>query len=1203
MTSASDLAAASECEFAFLRRVDHKLGRAVTVPAADDPMLARAAGLGDAHEARELARMLDELGPAMPGNTGGVAEILRPESLAESDLLARQSETVAALQSRADVVFQATFFDPVQRQADATAGTPEIGFVGFADFLRLTDSGSYEVQDTKLARRARVAALMQLAAYAEQLERLGISHAPEATLILGDGTHSSHRLADIGPVFRSRRARLHHILLMRVTETGADGACATAAPVAWGAADVFACGRCEVCEPEVVAWRDPLLIAGISRAHRDRLIRSGITTIDAVAGLAGRAVDGISEQVLERLTAQAVVQTRSVAGETPTVSVANPEALAALPKPNAGDLFFDFEGDPMYSERNGGEAGPVQWGLDYLFGFIDDRESFTPIWAHNHETEKQALLRFLQIVRERRDRFPGLKIYHYAAYERTHLLSIAARHGVGEAEVDTLLREHVLVDLYPLVRAALRVGSRSYSIKSLEPLYMGEELRDETGVTTGAQSVTEYAEASQQLQSTDEVERERGQARLDAIGDYNRYDCISTLRLRDWLLTIAEANGVTPYDPAAGETEGDLTGPDLAASSTGEELLDLAREASEAGDEVESQALRLAASAIDFHQREQKAFWWAHFARLVDPIEDWADTRDVLVVDATRSVVQEGWHLPPRARAPRRHLRLSGAVAPGSSLRGGEVHLVYDYPAPFASPGGAPGARVARRARILERQGDGVLVEELIGAAAESFDTLPVAITPGPPPPAGSQKGAIEEWGRELIARRGSGQPFHNAVYELLRRDAPAASGGLTPIAAGEDGAIRAVVESLTAMRRSALAVQGPPGTGKTYLASRVIARLVRERGWRIGVVAQSHRVVENVLSAIVEAGLAREQVAKVPQGGKLDPEQRQPEYTVLAPNGHARFLSEHVNAGLGCVIGGTAWDLSNERRFERGSLDMLVIDEAGQFSLAPTIAAAVAAERLLLLGDPQQLPQVTQGSHPEPIDQSALGWLIGEASTLGPEHGYFLAETRRMREELTAVVSELSYDGRLHAHESAALREVEGGGTPGLTWHAVDHSGNAVSSVEEAAKVVDIVRSSLGATLRIGDSAGNDSEAARTLTEDDIIVVAPYNAQVECVADALAAAGYRDVRVGTVDKFQGQEAVLAIVTLAASSAEDVPRGLDFLLMRNRLNVGLSRAQWGAHLVSSTRLGEGLPHTVEGLTALSGYLRLLERAVPATVEA
>ena len=1209
VTSASDLTAASICEFAFLRRLDAKLGRDVVVPPDDDPMLRRAAQLGDAHEARVLQAYLAELGPGSVGSTGGVVEIPRPASMSAQHLSEVAFATVNALLGGADVVFQATFFDPAQRPAHDDV--PEIGFVGFADFLRRRPDGRFEVQDTKLARRAKVTALMQLAAYAEQLERVGVPVHDSAVLILGDGAQSRHRLADIAPVFRARRERLHALIAERAIARGHDGEIASAPPVAWGSLDVVACGRCEVCEPEIERTRDPLLIAGIRATQRDALVAAGFDSLERVAAITESApssesvVPGVAAPVLHRLAQQARLQCDVTADAPPPVAVVDASALAAIPAADAGDLFFDFEGDPLY--RAPGPDGTARWGIDYLFGMVDVDEQFTVLWAHDLDAEREALKQFLELIADRRRRFPGMHIYHYAAYERTHLASIAARHGVGEAEVDALFRDHVLVDLYPVVRAALRIGTRSYSIKKLEPLYMGDALRDADGVTSGAQSVTEYAEASAQLSSADRDTRAEGQRRMDAIADYNAYDCVSTLHLRNWLLEIAQAHAVTPYTPVPLAEAG---GPQLDLSATGVALAAHAERLASDGQPGDRTAAAIAASAIDYHEREQKSFWWAHFARLIDPVDDWADTRDVLIVDPQRSRVVEAWHTPARARSERRHVQLAGAAAPGSRFRDdSDAFAVYAYPAPFPHYGAAPGSRGARQVTVIEGQDDGAVIRETVPAGVEPFSDLPVALTPGPPPRAGAQKGAIEEWGAGLARSLDAGSFPADPVVDLLRRQRPRLRGGAELVSEhaaeaitlvdgdAEAARIGAVIASVRALDRSALAVQGPPGTGKTYLAARVIAHLVEHHGWSIGVVAQSHRVVENVLSGVVSAGLPAGLVGKATQRGASAADVAALPFTVLRSGGQAAFLAGHQRAGRGAVIGGTAWDFSNADRVGRQQLDLLVVDEAGQFSLAPTIAASVAARRLLLLGDPQQLPQVSQGSHPEPVDTSALGWLVGDHETLPEQLGYFLAETRRMRPELADVVSELAYEGRLRAHPSASRREVTGVGPAGLHWHPVRHFGNATSSPEEAETVVTIVRAALVGRLR---EAGAPE---RPLTAADLIVVAAYNAQVECVSDALRAHGLGEVRVGTVDKFQGQEAVIAIVTLAASSAADVPRGLEFLLMRNRLNVAISRAQWSAHLVSSDRLGDGLPTSAEGVTALSGYLRLVERAHAANVEA
>ena len=1168
-TSASDLTAASKCEFAFLRGFDARLGRMAAVPHNPDAMLERAGRLGDQHELRVLERYRAEFG-------AGVVEIERPDVRNGTALATAAEATRAAFESAADVVFQATFYDATTDEANTDeANTGEavdgdiafIAFIGFADFIVRTPEGRYLVQDTKLARSARVTALLQLAAYAEQLKRLGVPTADTVQLLLGDGTVSEHRLRDITPVYRQRRKRLHQIIRERLDDTDV---------VAWSDVRYTVCGHCDVCEAEIEATRDVLLVAGMRVTQRSKLADADIRTIDEFAASSG-PVDGIGDAALNALRQQARLQLTAslsdVAHTAPPIEVIDPAALSAIPAPDDGDIFFDFEGDPLYTE---GDA--TRWGLDYLFGLVDRNGEFTAYWGHDFAEEKQALRDFLDNVASRRRQHPNLHIYHYASYERTHLTSIAARHGIGEDEVDQLLREHVLVDLYPIVRKAMRVGSRSYSIKKLEPLYMGDELR-ESDVTNAADSITEYAVAMTLGASGDPVAK---QHKLDQIADYNRYDCVSTLHLRDWMLGIARSNGSTRLSgnesvapSSAGPDRFDLQPSPLhdALSALAGDPLDPERTA----DQI---AAAFAAAAIDYHRREQKTFWWAHFSRLLQPIEDWAETRDVLVVE--HAIIERDWFREGKQRSDRRYLRLRGSWAPGSSVSPGGVarpYILYDQPGPFADAGGDPGARVSQQVTVLEVDEGGILVEELLGKNISPYSDFPVALTPAQPPPAGQQKPAIEEWAQAIVDASPD-WPVDPTV-DILRRTPPRTrSGRITP-ATGEDLS-NAVTSSLLDLDFSYLAVQGPPGTGKSYLGAHVIAELVTRNRWKIGVVAQSHTVVETLLRAVVKAGLPAALVGKVPR--EIDPASH---FTALPTDGHLLFAAE--NASTGFVVGGTAWDFSNQGRVARRSLDLLVIDEAGQFSLAATIAASVAARNLLLLGDPQQLPQVSQGVHPEAIDGSALGWISAGHDVLPPESGYFLPASRRMHPAVTMPVSELSYEGALHAHPSSSLRSLAGV-EPGLHALPVEHAGNTVESAEEAARVVEIVHHVLGLSW----SDPSDDRVSEPLGQADVIVVSPYNAQVHRLRKALSSAGCGDVRVGTVDKFQGQEAAVAIVSLAASSAADSPRGMSFLLMRNRLNVAISRAKWAAYLVYSPQLVEYLPVTPAGVAELSAFITLVE---------
>jgi len=1173
ITSASDLSNASYCEFAFLRGVDAKLGRIDKLVEPEDEMLVRTSKLGDQHELRVLESYRQEFG-------AGVVELERPD-VRDADALAEAvAATLAAFRSGVPVVFQGAFFDG--------------SFIGFADFIIRRPDGRYRVQDTKLARSPKVTALLQLAAYVEQLRTAGVPVDDHVDLILGDGAISTHAVADILPVYRRRRARLLQIVEERLSDD---------APVRWGDQRYSVCGRCAHCDAEITASRDVLLVAGLRLTQRDRLLAAGIDTIDQLAAVmltgsalasprgvrphhghpaeVGGTVAGISEATLSALREQAQLQLESPTDPgVPPFHVHDAAALGLLPEPNPGDIFFDFEGDPLYTEGEPGDArrgDRTRWGIDYLFGLVDTSGVFRSWWAHDFHEERVALIGFLDYLTERRAEFPGMHVYHYAAYERTHLLSLAARHGVGEDTIDDLLRDAVLFDLYPFVRRTVRVGSRSYSIKKLEPLYMGDEHR-ESDVTNAAASITEYAEARELFRSGDPELVRQGEHKLAEIADYNRYDCESTRRLRNWLLGLGEERGVLPgtfVNDAPEPLVDEPTPLHDALSALAGDPLDPERS-------DDATAYALAAAAIDYHRREHKSFWQEHFSRLIAAPDEWEDVRNVFTV--TSGDVERDWFREGRQRSDRRHVRLFGRWAPGSSVKvGADPFAVYEYPGPFTLPRAEPGSRPAGQITILEVDDDGsVLIQETLKADRDPYSELPSALTPSPPPRPGTQVDAIAEWGQAIIDA--APEWPRDGVADILRRRPPRTTSGASLPHRGDTETIADVTSALLDLDDSALAVQGPPGTGKTYVASHVITALVQRHGWRIGVVAQSHDVVENLLDRIVRAGLSPALVAKTLRSG-ADPDAERA-YTVLPANGHRAYVGEQAG---GFVIGGTAWDFSNPNRFDRRALDLLVVDEAGQFSLAYTIAASVAARNLLLLGDPQQLPQVSQGTHPEPIDTSALGFVADGRDVLPDDLGYFLHETWRMDAAVTEPVSRLSYGGELRSAAATANRHLDGR-EPGLHIVEVQHSGNATSSPEEAERVVELVRSTIG--LRWSDpDAGRVDDP---LSEADIIVVCPYNAHVAEVRGALDAAGYESVRVGTVDKFQGQEAVVAIVSLAASSPAEVPRGVSFLLMKNRLNVGISRAQWAAFLVHSPVLTDYLPTTPEGVAELSAFIRLID---------
>ncbi|MGE2723151.1 TM0106 family RecB-like putative nuclease [Mycolicibacterium pulveris] len=1121
--SASDLAAAARCEYALLRAFDAQLGRGPKVT-VDDELLARTAKLGGEHEQRQLDRLRD---------MADVAIIGRPRSTVDG-LTAAAEQTRRAVERRAPVIYQAAMFDG--------------RFVGFADFLVL-DGERYVLRDTKLARSVKVEALLQLAAYAETLSDAGIPVADDVELVLGDDATVRYRLDELLPVYRPRRAALQRLL---------DEHSASDAPVDWSDETVRACFRCPECEAQVRAGDDLLLVAGMRVSQRARLLDAGITTVTELARHDG-PVPELSTRTLTALRGQARLQLAPQVDGKPPYEVLDAQPLMVLPDENKGDLFFDFEGDPLWTTDG------REWGLEYLWGVLTVAGEFTPFWAHDRASERQALIDFLAMVRKRLRRYPGMHIYHYAAYEKSALLRLAGRYGVGEDDVDELLRNGVLVDLYPLVRKSIRVGTENYSIKSLEPLYMGRELRSGE-VTTAADSITQYA---RYCVLRDEGRADEAAAVLKEIKDYNLYDCRSTRRLRDWLMARAIEAGVPVRGPQpVRDAE--------AAIETGD---DIERRLLEfAGDGVaartpEQTAVAMFAAARGYHRREHKPFWWSHFDRVNNPVDEWADDGDVFIAD--RVDIEQNWHQPPKARKPQRHLRLYGELANGELAR--DMYALYDPPAPEGLTDD-PDRRGFGAVTVIGCNDPEVPTEVVVVEKqpknGDVFEPLPFALTPGPPINTRPLEESIEATAAAVAA--GLPELPCDAVTDILLRRAPRTRSG-NPLPHG--GAIADdITAALLDLDASYLAVHGPPGTGKTYTSARVIERLVNTHGWRVGVVAQSHAVVENLFADVLAAGLDGAHVAK-----KLNTVNCG--WTELTNPEFAPFIDEHAARGVGCVVGGTGWDFANATKIPRRSLHLLVIEEAGQYSLANTIAVAGAAHNLMLLGDPQQLPQVSQGTHPEPVDCSALGWLVDGRHTLPSELGYFLDRSFRMHPAVCAAVSRLSYDGRLQSFDDITTARVLDGHAPGLRVLTVDHDGNSTESPEEADAIVAEIGRLLG-------TPWTDKDRTVPLGQHHVLVVTPYNAQVVTLRRRLDAAGYADVEVGTVDKFQGRQAPVVFVSMAASSADDAPRGIAFLLNRNRLNVAVSRAQYLCVIVRSPLLTDYLPTTPDRLVELGAFLAL-----------
>jgi len=377
----------------------------------------------------------------------------------------------------------------------------------------------------------------------------------------------------------------------------------------------------------------------------------------------------------------------------------------------------------------------------------------------------------------------------------------------------------------------------------------------------------------------------------------------------------------------------------------------------------------------------------------------------------------------------------------------------------------------------------------------------------------------------------------------------------------------------------SYLFIQGPPGAGKTWAGARLIAHLL-ENGKRVGVAAQSHKAIHNLLNEIEK--FARENGLSFRGLKKSSGDNPESIYEGEFIKSEPQFKQIAEARDRIQLLAGTGW-LFSRHELDR-SLDYLVIDEAGQVSLADALAIGTSARNLIFLGDPLQLKQVSQGIHPQGTGSSVLEHLLGEAPTIPEDRGIFLERSYRMHPDVCSFISEIVYAGRLYSDDSAALRTTSSG--TGIRFVPVEHEGNRTASDEEVAEIAKLIARLVQGTFI--DSDGS----TRQLRENDFMVVAPYNAQVRRLRAGLPAG----VRVGTVDKFQGQQAPIVFFSMATSSGEDVPRNLEFLFSRNRLNVAISRAQCLAYLVCSPRLLEARCHTIEEMELVNALCRLAEYA-------
>lgn len=1007
------------------------------------------------------------------------------------------------------------------------------GVRGIADFvIRVVDPDTgavgYEPVDAKLARsQAKPGHVLQLCFYADAIGALTGTRPRRMHLWLGSGRLESLRVDDFSPYWRRLRGQL-----TRALAAGPD-------------VDTVGqpCPHCEFCEFNPVCeaqWRaeDALtFVAGIRPTDIAALAEVDIATL---AQLADRSdpVEHIRDQRLGQLAGQAALQVQARLAPTApppfTVIAAGDDPVwgrgfEQLPKPNDGDVFIDFEGHPFWR---------VDTGLFFLFGALQrdaDRQwRYRSWWAHDRDQEAAAVEAFVDYLIQRREQFPDMHAYHYNHTERSSLESLTQAHCVAQSELAELVETGFFVDLLVVARNSIQAGTESYGLKSLERLTDFQRSHD---IDKGAGAVLQY----ERFMADGDPDE------LDSIAVYNEDDVRATMALRDWLIdqrpadTVWRASSLEP-DPGIPELDEQVTRLHEFDPGTAEHFLGY---------------------VLGYWRREWFAYLAPKMAQLQGDSPRQLDDPDTITGLRPIGLVDR-YGKRGKLKDPAMRFAFPPQELTGWTSRGGAVI--------FLDPDGAPRYPGVDRLDLATGELDLVWNQAL-----QELGHLPNSVVMHDWVPPKPKPQALSDFADALL----DGGDVNPVTLALLRRDLPRFTPGGGPRGGRFTDDLDDMTRWVNDLDAGCAAVQGPPGTGKTYSAAHLIHALIAG-GKRVGVTATSHVAIDNVLREVLRVFADNgdtdllSAVRKPAQNGERP-------FTDIAYGDNKACAKSHYN-----LVAGTTWLFASEAMRDQ-PVDVLLIDEAGQLSLADALAASGSAGNLVLLGDPLQLPQVAQAVHPEGSGRSVLEHILGDEATMPDDRGVFLSQTRRMHPDVCGFISDEIYEGRLASHPDCERQSTVAG--TGLRWLVADHQNCSTSCPQEAGLIAEQI------TRLIATPWTNFDGEQTPLTAADFMVVAPFNDQVGTIVDRLGRdERTRDVPVGTVDKFQGRQAAVVFFSMTTSCGDEMTRGADFLFSRNRLNVAISRARCLAYLVCTDALLDTRARTIEDMRLIGTLNAFVERA-------
>lgn len=1100
----------------------------VNRPIRFGPLLDELKARGHAHEQKYLEYLIQH---------GASVSKAADLQLSNESVESGEERIVAAMRSGADIIYQATVSDG--------------SWSGHADFLQKVSlpsklgDWSYEVIDTKLARDTKAGTILQLCVYSHLLEKLqGIR--PEHMYVVTPGMDYvaiPYRTEDYAAYFRLLGRGIKEFITCP-DATYPD-------PVA----------HCDFCawwsECEARRREDDHLsyIAGITRSQIKNLRLMGINRLENLAKTEEipQPKKG-SREALARVREQARVQLIGRETAVPYYELKEPfdseHGLSLLPPPTPDDIFLDFEGNHF------AEQGVQEYLTGYVSRGPDGRDIYSALWARSLMEEKIAFEHFMDVAINTRTRNPRAHIYHFSPYEPSALKRLMGRFATREVELDTLLRGGAFIDLHGVVRRSLTASVERYSIKDLEPFFgyvRQQNLHDASMSRRLVENAIEVGDFDELIDNHRQI-----------VEDYNREDCESTLRLRDWLEqlregAVAEGNTISRPILKDGEASQSISELDQELQRLRDGLLEgVPVDADDRSSE--QQALFVLAHMLEFYRREGKATWWEYFRVLALQENEYADERRAITGLQFKEELKAG-------RAP-----LHCYKYPTQELDARRGNELYDVD-------GNPFGKVEE---VNYSAGTIAIKKRMDTAKVNPFSLLLHSQVSAKP-----LQESLMRLGQYVLSEGFTNTTPYKAAFELLLRKPSQLVNENGFLQNKNETTVEAACRLVVKLNGGVLAIQGPPGTGKTYSGGHIICAL-KQRGLKVGVTAVSHKVIVNLLESAKKEGEKQGLELSVvhKQTGTYEGTwgiKRMSDYSAI----HRGLDNENID-----VLGATAWCWSRQD-FEQ-SVDVLIVDEAGQMSLSNVLAVSPAGRSLVLLGDPQQLEQPLQGSHPEGSEVSALYHLLDGEETMPPNKGLFLDETYRLHPDITRFTSEVYYQHKLKSRPGLEIQAIINSDKhsrfsgSGLRYVEVLHEGNQARSIEEVEVIGSVVEDLLN-----GYTWHDKNQKNEPLTEQDILIVAPYNAQVADLIEALPA--MKD-RIGTVDRFQGQEAPVVIYSMTSSNPEDVPRGMSFLYDPHRFNVATSRALALCILVGSPSLFEPDCHTPQQIKMANGFCRFLELA-------